>query len=436
LSNDGVAWGDWLTIQDGQPLTVSWTLANDGTNKPLYLRLQDDAGRVAQVITSTIAKDTIAPNSTMTLLPPSQYNPILLSWSGTDATSGLASYDLEMRIGTGGSWQRLLSATTQTTYELNGVVGNTYYFRVRARDVAGNVENWPASFDTFTTIAATPTPTNTPTDTPTSTNTPTPTDTPTASATPTSTPTSTATSTASPEPTASATLLASLIQHLPIVIREIGPTPTVGPTATIEPTATTEPGVYILPNTSAIYLANQDKAFIFGEAINTTGVQVTAVAIQLNVYNQSGQLTDFEVTFLQLPLAAGDRSCFGFVYPGAGDKTFTLMDPTYVVGGPTIPDLTILSSQLSVPSNATYVSGDLRNDDSFRVDDVRVIGTFYDPSGNVVGCSDGINPIPIGFLDPGEVAYYETVIFNTEYAQSAVTIDSFRVQPTGRLPGD
>jgi len=60
-------------------------------------------------------------------------------WSGTDNLSSITTYDVQYRDGSGGTWINLVS-NTQTTYDnFVGKAGHTYYFRTRARDIAGNV---------------------------------------------------------------------------------------------------------------------------------------------------------------------------------------------------------------------------------------------------------------------------------------------------------
>lgn len=84
--------------------------------------------------------------------------PIPVSWSGTDTggSGGIANYDVQVKVGTNGSWTNWLVETTATTGHYPGTGGNTYYFRVRARDLHYGIENWPASHDAATTVEALP----------------------------------------------------------------------------------------------------------------------------------------------------------------------------------------------------------------------------------------------------------------------------------------
>ena len=57
-------------------------------------------------------------------------------WNGFDNLSGIATYDVQVRDGAGGTWQDLATGTTSTYHQFVGEDGHTYYFRARARDYA------------------------------------------------------------------------------------------------------------------------------------------------------------------------------------------------------------------------------------------------------------------------------------------------------------
>jgi hypothetical protein len=79
-----------------------------------------------------------------------------VTWSGSDAGSGIATYDVWVRVGLVGPWLKWQEATTVTgAVYTGGIVGQTHYFRSVARDRAGNVEtDLPANGDTLTTVAS------------------------------------------------------------------------------------------------------------------------------------------------------------------------------------------------------------------------------------------------------------------------------------------
>ncbi|NLE59415.1 MAG: hypothetical protein GX616_13720, partial [Planctomycetes bacterium] len=63
-----------------------------------------------------------------------------VSWSGWDSGngSGLASYDVEVRDGYDAPWKPWLQETSLTTAHFDGERGHTHFFRIFARDRAGN----------------------------------------------------------------------------------------------------------------------------------------------------------------------------------------------------------------------------------------------------------------------------------------------------------
>ena len=98
--------------------------------------------------------DETKPVSSMTQLPPNRNNltAFEIEWSGNDSESSIKNYDVEYKFNDGG-WEPLLSETTDTTNQFNPIWNDgTYSFRCRARDNALNVEDWPADYDTRTTI--------------------------------------------------------------------------------------------------------------------------------------------------------------------------------------------------------------------------------------------------------------------------------------------
>jgi hypothetical protein len=77
-----------------------------------------------------------------------------VTWSGGDATSGVACYDLQVRHPPDGTWADWASCTGATALTFDGVDTEEVCFRSRARDSAGNWEDLPADphFDTCTTV--------------------------------------------------------------------------------------------------------------------------------------------------------------------------------------------------------------------------------------------------------------------------------------------
>lgn len=93
------------------------------------------------------------PVTSMDALPAWSGAPIKVSWQGQDrGRSGIRSYDVQVREGTDGPWQTWLDHVSAQQEYYHGLGGQSYYFRVRARDRAGNVEPWPEGWQAGTTV--------------------------------------------------------------------------------------------------------------------------------------------------------------------------------------------------------------------------------------------------------------------------------------------
>ena len=81
---------------------------------------------------------------------------IPVTWSGSDAGSGIVAYDVWIRDGPAGSWDKWQSNTAATSATFTTpVIGHTYYFRSVPRDAEGNIEtDLPPDGDSHTTAAA------------------------------------------------------------------------------------------------------------------------------------------------------------------------------------------------------------------------------------------------------------------------------------------
>ncbi len=146
------AWTDWLSTNQ----TTGAFIGQDGHTYYFRSRARDYAGNLETYPGGNGDTDTTIdltpPNSTASV-PAIAVNPqFLVTLSGSDATSGVASYDVQYRDDALGQWIDWVSATAQTSRQFNGQLGHTYYFQSRARDKAGNLEDYPGDDgDTHTT---------------------------------------------------------------------------------------------------------------------------------------------------------------------------------------------------------------------------------------------------------------------------------------------
>ena len=78
-----------------------------------------------------------------------------LSWHGMDAHSGIHTYDIQVRRDHDGSWDDWLQQVPYTAAIFTGQLGHQYAFRIRARDIAGNVSPYPIEPSLIVTLDAT-----------------------------------------------------------------------------------------------------------------------------------------------------------------------------------------------------------------------------------------------------------------------------------------
>ena len=122
----------------------------------IFTAMNANNGFHARLIVTYVI-DTTPPTSSMTALP--QWSPATFTvrWAGSDETggSGIRHYDVQFRAN-GGAWQNWQTATTATQANFTGTNGIFYEFRVRAVDIANNVQPFPNNPNTSTTVDTLP----------------------------------------------------------------------------------------------------------------------------------------------------------------------------------------------------------------------------------------------------------------------------------------
>jgi hypothetical protein len=142
------AGASWMPYLAG----VDWNLsAGDGAKK-VYARVRDAAGNYDNVASADIVLDTKAPSSAVSSIPPVSATPsFAVKWSGDDGTSGVRWYDVQYQDGEE-QWKDWVLQAKSTQANFNGGHGHTYGFRVRAVDLAGNIEAYPEAPDASVTV--------------------------------------------------------------------------------------------------------------------------------------------------------------------------------------------------------------------------------------------------------------------------------------------
>ena len=101
--------------------------------------------------------DITPPTTSVQPLPVQSPGPFWVNWSGSDGGgAGIKNFDLQVRDGPAGTWTDWLTGFAATTAAYPGVGGHTYYFRVRGRDQAFNLQTWPVDYQAVTTVETLP----------------------------------------------------------------------------------------------------------------------------------------------------------------------------------------------------------------------------------------------------------------------------------------
>lgn len=120
---------------------MTWDASSvpDQNGVAFFVYVYDNAGNNNSAVIWGNGLDRSAPVTTMNTLP--QYSPatFTVSWTGVDNLSGVDVYDLEVSTN-GGAWTSVVTGWMQNSYVFSGQLGMQYAFRVRASDIAGNVE--------------------------------------------------------------------------------------------------------------------------------------------------------------------------------------------------------------------------------------------------------------------------------------------------------
>ncbi|MBN1297211.1 S8/S53 family peptidase [bacterium] len=167
LSQPADPWEPYATVK-------AWQLPDVQGNAGVFAQFRNHAGmESASAAQDQIILDSVGPVTGCTS-PASQVGgDIPVSWSSSDATSGLDYTELYVRFGSTGTWSVFTSQMPGTSgiesfTPMNGP--GDYWFSAQAVDLAGNLTAFNLAGDTVTIYSE---PTATPTDTPVSTITPT-----------------------------------------------------------------------------------------------------------------------------------------------------------------------------------------------------------------------------------------------------------------------
>lgn len=167
--NGETVWSDGISEDEGwQHIEVPIVLKAGENNLTLGLRqLQGEIVPVevfwdsvslkplsdlSSYVSESNTVETVPPTSSVLELPAYTGNKTFaVSWNGTDDISGIAYYSIDSSTD-GVNWETWVSKTTDNSSTFTGEHNQTYYFRSKAVDRAGNEEPEHPEPDTFTVV--------------------------------------------------------------------------------------------------------------------------------------------------------------------------------------------------------------------------------------------------------------------------------------------
>ena len=109
----------------------TYTFTSSSTEEGAYqVAVYDRAGNDAGV-PFTVTRDYVAPVAGVSVPAKVPTDTFTVTWSATDDASGVAVYDVQVKVDDG-AWTAWLTATTATEAVYSGELGHLYTFRVRA----------------------------------------------------------------------------------------------------------------------------------------------------------------------------------------------------------------------------------------------------------------------------------------------------------------
>ncbi|MCW3134902.1 MAG: FxLYD domain-containing protein [Methanophagales archaeon] len=186
---------------------------------------------------------------------------------------------------------------------------------------------------------------------------------------------------------------------------------------------TTEPGVVILNDTS--YISASGYFHVVGEVENNLPANIKFVKINAIFYDEYRNMigTDYTYTMLDF-LQSNQKSPFDLIYlekiePASYELSVTWDEAPF-------EGLEITSHRSYITSSGYHhVVGAVKNNGSEEAEYVKVVCTYYNSDGNVIGAE-------FTYTDPSDIEVNETAIFDISSFPRKLTPSSYELQVQGR----
>lgn len=140
-NEDWIWLGSDLSGIDGWSLVFDTSSLTEQQGAAFYIWAFDFTGNSLGAASWNLGIDHTPPETTLNtigLYGGAPFRNFILLVDGSDNLSGISSFDIQVRDGSEGTWTDLLISSTDNYSYYLGDDGHTYYFRSRARDLAGN----------------------------------------------------------------------------------------------------------------------------------------------------------------------------------------------------------------------------------------------------------------------------------------------------------
>jgi len=142
----------WTTAGNQTSVTNSDLSLANGENYYFSVRAVVGLTHGPVTTSNSIRVDASAPVSSVAALAAATPSEVFsVVWSGSDYISGIDHYDVQVKVDDG-AWADWLTATPVTWSQYTGEMDHTYYFRCRASDNVGNIEDYPDEADAWTCV--------------------------------------------------------------------------------------------------------------------------------------------------------------------------------------------------------------------------------------------------------------------------------------------
>ncbi|MFZ3069959.1 MAG: hypothetical protein WA110_02410 [Anaerolineaceae bacterium] len=200
------------------------------------------------------------------------------------------------------------------------------------------------------------------------------------------------------------------------------------------PLASKAAPVEVLKNSSVYTESDGEEVLhIVGEVANNSNKPIQNVTLTASLYRSasSTSIATIHGQPFQQVIGPGERACFNlYILKPAKYASYSLAQPNYQTSPDLFPEFTFSEVAAGFDANNAWyqIRGKAQNQSGAALDNIRVVGTLYNPQGDVVGCDQS-------FVSFTEENPYEAGDFTLYYMDHLYSrTDSYQLGVTGSQP--